>query len=534
MGEVFAAKIRGAEGFTKPVALKRIYPHLAGDPQHRQLFVREAKIVAQLSHPNIVQVIELGTEGDELFMAMEFVQGISLAELVTAHAEDKLPPAVVSVIACDLLEALAYAHDFSDPGAKIQGIVHADVSPHNVMLTREGRAKLCDFGVAKLLRSGSYEATRRGRWGKAAYMAPEQLAHDQLDARTDVYAIAITMIEAMSGQRPYTGNAVDLIRCVVNGERPSTVELAPHVPRSLADIVEMGAAVDPQVRYQTASAMRRAIGDVVGIAALDDARVWLRDRVRELAKPEPANDPDTQLSQLDEAPVAQAPTALLAGAPQDPGPAPRAEPTIIAVAPVAVASDVASRGTRVVSARTAGVAGAAVLFVAVFVAAGIALRGSDASSAQAPSAELLSSKVAAPASPDGPPADVTTVVPVNAPVNPAVEAPDGEPIDQPLQQTTQAVTVQSDATSRRTPTRRARETGRGPAATTPASLNLSSVPWAFITIDGKRLAKTTPLLDFELTPGRHVVELTTSSGRSQRLSLDVAPGQVIKRVVNIE
>jgi serine/threonine protein kinase len=489
MGEVFAAKMRGAEGFTKPVALKRIYPHLAGDPVHRQLFVREAKIVAQLSHPNIVQVIELGIEGDELFMAMEFVHGVSLSQLLSrlGKRQQTLPIELVVALAVDLLEALAYAHDYADTNLKITGIVHADVSPANVMVTMQGRAKLCDFGVAKLLHASSTEATRRERWGKAAYMAPEQLTGTRVDARSDLYAIAIMMFEALAGERPFRGAANDLPKSIVLGKRPALSDVAPAVPVEIAAIVEKGAAVDADARFQSAEDMRRALVDAMGTQNLDEARRRLQEIVRAEAGPGFAGDePRTQVSGQ---PTSASHDETLARTSLPPVHHPRRGRRLLALAVLCVLIAATYAGFEMTRRR-------AFDDNTTFVASQPKL------TLEEPSAPVV----------------VTTDSAAETPAPLAAGADTIGGATTPHKPRPQRVSRNETATK------------AGP----PALLTLNSAPWAYVTIDGKRLSKPTPLFDYQLTPGSHVVELQGANGKTSRLSLQVRSGEVVRRVVKLE
>ncbi len=470
MGEVFAARILGAEGFVKDVALKRIYPHLAGSQKHRQLFVREAKIVAQLSHPNIVQVLELGTDGNDLFMAMEFVAGITLSQVLRRFGEEgrKLPFQMAVTIANDLLEALAYAHEYNDAGLGIRGVVHADVSPQNVMLTPQGRAKLCDFGVAKLLRSANQEATQRERWGKLAYMAPEAINDTGLDARSDIYAVAIMMFEAISGQRVFSANnASELARAVVRGDRPSFYSVATDTPVEVAAVIERACAADPTMRFHSAAAMRRALLDAAGTESIEDSRQWLSDLVADLVGKESVHE-STHSSQ---------PTAR-------------------------TANDDAIERLRKSKWRKPAVVAAAVFAITIVVAGSVVMRGDADTEPSAPSLERVPPE----------PLPLPDV---------ALAAPSGEEA------------ADDSAQSRGRPRRGAKPVTK-PSAQKPALLTLNSVPWAYVVLDGQRLPKPTPLFDYALEPGPHTIQLRAANGKTQSLSLNLQPGEVVRRVVRLE
>lgn len=475
MGEVFAARMLGAEGFVKDVALKRIYPHLAGSQKHRQLFVREAKLVAQLTHPNIVQVIELGTDGDDLFMAMEFVSGVTLASLLLRFTNEgrRLPFQVVVTVANDLLEALSYAHEYSDSSLGIRGIIHADVSPQNVMINHQGRAKLCDFGVAKLLRSANQEATQRERWGKLAYMAPESIRDNTLDARADIYAVGIMMFEAISGNRAFTANnAADLSKAVLHGDRPSFYDVANDTPIEVSAVVERACSVNPDDRFHSATAMRRALLEAAGTESIEDSRQWLVDLVADFT------------GNLTRDGVGTA------------GPNGATPPTMITDAPKRTWS------------RAAMGALAGGLFAIAIMAAGYIW-------------------FQPPPQPTGPGTDP-----------PLVERQPPEDLPEPaLEDAAEAAPVGDDATGegkrKRDATQR-RASKSVVKSAKPALLTLNSVPWAYVILDGQRLPKPTPLFDYPLEPGPHTIQLRAANGKTQSLSLNLQPGQVVRRVVNLE
>ncbi len=187
MAEVYLARQAGAAGFEKLVCLKRILPHLARDKQFVDMFLNEARLAAQLDHPNIVSIFDLGEANGNYFIAMEFIDGPSLRAVHKRAAErnELLPiPEIVKIISM-AAGGLQYAHDLTDAQGKPLGLVHRDISPDNILVHRNGSAKVVDFGIAKAANSSG--ATRTGTLkGKVAYMPPEQLRGEQLDRRTDV------------------------------------------------------------------------------------------------------------------------------------------------------------------------------------------------------------------------------------------------------------------------------------------------------------------------------------------------------------
>ncbi|HWN71702.1 MAG TPA: serine/threonine-protein kinase, partial [Haliangium sp.] len=238
MGEVYVAQMGGAAGFEKQVVIKRILPQLANDEQFVQMFLDEARITAQLNHPNICQVFELGEINGEYYIAMEYLEGLPLSRLILKHAVGGIDLRVVLGIMIQACEGLAYAHDFRDPARRIDGVVHRDVSPQNLFVTAPGLVKVLDFGVAKLYREGSKTVTVSTK-GKHLYMSPEQVNGDRIDQRSDLFALATVMFEALTG-RSLFGRATQFLtlQAIVTGDRPRIREVRSDVPAAVEDVLE--------------------------------------------------------------------------------------------------------------------------------------------------------------------------------------------------------------------------------------------------------------------------------------------------------
>jgi len=256
MAEVFLASTVGVEGFTRPVAIKRVLPSFSEDPSFATMFVNEARLSSILRHPNIVQVLDFDRDGEaRLFLVMELVEGKDLSDLAETGP---LPiPVVVHVIG-EVLKGLAHAHEMTTTEGRPLGIVHRDISPHNVLVSWDGAVKVSDFGIAKaMLASG---AGRSGMIkGKPLYMAPEQvISPDDLDHRADLFAVGVMLFELLTGQRIYKGNTqeevlTDVIQ-VAKGWRQLTAptSLRPELPWDLAQVVMMLLAPDRQHRFASA------------------------------------------------------------------------------------------------------------------------------------------------------------------------------------------------------------------------------------------------------------------------------------------
>ncbi len=252
MAEVFLAKAAGPMGFEKTLVLKRILPHLASEPSFVEMFLSEAKLVAQLNHPNIVQIFDFGEADGDYFLAMEYIDGPNVRELIkrTRLIELPLPMALCARIIASACEGLAFAHEFRDPTTgEFLGIIHRDISPDNILLSSQGAVKVVDFGIAKV--SGQSQHTQPGIVkGKISYMAPEQLRARPLDRRADVYALGIVLYELLTGRRPFDKTTdVGMMQSIINGQRVPAAMLRPELPASLLQILDRAIAKEREDRY---------------------------------------------------------------------------------------------------------------------------------------------------------------------------------------------------------------------------------------------------------------------------------------------
>ena len=280
MAEVYKARSQGAAGFQRVVCVKRILRQHCEDPHFLDMFVNEAKISARLSHPNIVQVYELGEIDGEFFMAMEFVHGKDLLRVMRANAEDgPLPPTVAAFIAREMARALAHAHEHKGDDGSVQPIIHRDVSPQNVMISYDGMVKLVDFGIAKAAHMAGAEETKTGALkGKFAYMAPEQLDGQKATPICDVFAVGVTLHEMLSGRRLFKGNTdFDTLVRVKTQVIPPPSSLNGQVHPELDRIVALSLQRDPAQRYQRAALMARDLEMFCGSQgfAADDMKDYM-------------------------------------------------------------------------------------------------------------------------------------------------------------------------------------------------------------------------------------------------------------------
>ncbi|MBL8950505.1 MAG: serine/threonine protein kinase [Myxococcaceae bacterium] len=265
MAEVHLAREAGGE--QRLVALKQILPHLGEDPEFLTMFLDEARIAARLHHPNVVEIYDLGQHDGALYIAMEFVHGEDLRRIERRCAElsRPFPPALACRIVREACKGLDYAHKRTDAQGRPLGIVHRDVSPQNLLVTFEGVTKVVDFGVAKA--AGKAHITQSGLIkGKHPYMSPEQaLGQEELDCRTDVFALGIVLYEAVTGVRLFRrGSDLQTLRAVAECEVVPPSKVVAGLPSQLDDILLMALARDRDRRFQTAAELGSALESFAG------------------------------------------------------------------------------------------------------------------------------------------------------------------------------------------------------------------------------------------------------------------------------
>jgi len=258
MGELWRARLPGAAGWEKDVAVKTILPHLVDDEAFVRRFVDEARIAVTLSHGNIVPVFDMGEEDGRYYIAMEYVRGADLRRLLrTRRGNDEgVPDAFALYIAAEIARGLDYAHSREDDAGEPLHIVHRDVSPSNILISREGDVKLADFGIASARSRQSQTMTGELK-GKLAYMSPEQASGQPVDARTDLYSLGAVLFEMLAGRRAYdAGSDMELLARVQSGDRPMLASLRPDLDADIVAVVERAMAMDPDERYETAEALQ--------------------------------------------------------------------------------------------------------------------------------------------------------------------------------------------------------------------------------------------------------------------------------------
>jgi serine/threonine-protein kinase len=305
MAELFLAFTSGPGGFRKFVALKQILPDVKTE-EFVKMFLDEARITAAFSHPNIGQVFDLGLEDDELYLAMEFLPGQNLEQVMMAASYVRpLPLGFAARVARDVCLGLHYAHNFTAPSGRKVAVVHRDMAPRNVMITYDGVVKVIDFGIAKA--KGRIARTRVGMVkGTSGYMSPEQVRGQDLDGRSDLFTAGVLLHEMLVGQRLFDTSDEDaMMRQIANAEIAPPRANNPDVPESLDSVVMKALAKDPAKRFATGREMAKAIEVAMGPAMFDDEAIaelmqalFAEKRLKTLALLDYASHDDERVSKV--------------------------------------------------------------------------------------------------------------------------------------------------------------------------------------------------------------------------------------------
>lgn len=263
MAEVFRARISSSHGFQKILVIKRILPHLAADPGFVAMFIDEAKLTAQLTHPKIVQILDFGEVNGQYFTALEFIDGFDALGLlrVAAQKRTRIPTQLAVFIIDEILEALDYAHNARDQEGKSLQIVHRDISPSNIFISKRGDVKLGDFGIAHAKRreSKTQVGTLKGKYG---YMSPEQVVGRPIDNRSDLFAVGVVLAELLTGRRLFSAPAdLDVLLKVRDVHLDRLDRYGKDIPPALDKIVRRALKKDPAERPQSAAELHEELED---------------------------------------------------------------------------------------------------------------------------------------------------------------------------------------------------------------------------------------------------------------------------------
>jgi len=265
MAELFLATVGGEHGFAKTVVIKRLLPHLAREAAYNAMFIDEAKLTARLVHPKIAQTYELGRVGESLFIAMEYVDGIDVLAMLRelAYRRQRVPAEVAVWIVHEVLEALDFAHNLADEHGNPLGVVHRDISPSNVLLSRRGDVKLVDFGIARASGPGRAHQTKSGTLkGKYGYMSPEQVVEHGIDGRSDLFSVGIVLAEMLCGRRLFAAaNELDVLLMVRDARLTRLDKFGTDIEPKLDQILRRALKKSPDERFASAAVFRDALAE---------------------------------------------------------------------------------------------------------------------------------------------------------------------------------------------------------------------------------------------------------------------------------
>jgi serine/threonine protein kinase len=274
MGVLWLARQRGKHGFDKIVAIKTILPKLASDAEFQRMFLDEARVVSRIEHPNVAQVLDLGEERGVLFLVMEWIDGQSLINLdreVTRKTTEQIPVGILTRVMVDVCAGLHAAHELTDDDGLALGVVHRDVSPHNLLVGFRGMTKVIDFGIAKARNRMAQDTSIGLLKGKINYMAPEQAMGMAVDRRTDVWSAGASMYRFLAGRVPYNASEpLAVLRRIAEGRPPDP--LPTTVPEPIRVVVEKALEADARRRFETAHGLGTALETAMRAADIHTTR----------------------------------------------------------------------------------------------------------------------------------------------------------------------------------------------------------------------------------------------------------------------
>ena len=503
MAEVFRGATVGAEGFSRRVAIKRVLPGFSENPQFAKMFVAEAQISSRLQHPNIVSVLDFDRDPEQrLFLVMELVDGVDLDTLLHTGP---VPVSVVIYVLVEMLRGLGYAHnlppsDLGDPN-DMRGLVHRDVSPHNVLLSWEGAVKVSDFGIAKAREASAATASVFIK-GKPAYMSPEQANGSPLDGRSDLFAVGIMLWEMLSGRRLFVGGDTrETLAQVLFAPISWPRQHRPDVPADLELIAMRLLDRDINARFPSAEDVIDAL-----LACADAPKGGRDDLIAVMAARFPQLAPARQRrGSAMRAPGDSGPTVKPYATPPASnavGTIPFTPPAGSAISPAMGAMMSAPTRTLhrdeskpVAVAATSAIPKPSKLVIAVLVSLAVAVAGG--------AFVVTHRRVAATAS--TPPAPVAAAVVVTADAAVVAAPPDAHVAAPPDAH----VAALPDAAPLPHAVVASAPAALGPAAKKFGRLKISVEPWALVNVDGANVGQTP--IDIRITVGTHRVVLENDS-----------------------
>ena len=294
MAEIFLARQAGLEGFEKTIVIKRIRPHLSKQSNFVKMFLNEAKLAAQLNHPNIVQIYDLGKIGESYFIAMEYIFGRDMRRIIPKADALGIPfPMVYALkIASSVCEGLYYAHARTDMYGNALNIVHRDVTPENIFVSFDGTVKVLDFGIAKA--ANQIEQTRAGEIkGKLSYMSPEQCMGKPLDNRSDIFSMGVVLYEWLTGFKLFTGDSeVAILKSITEGKIYAPSYFKADIPEGVEAILMKALEKDREKRYQTAWEMQYDLDQFLSQYEFTPSNIHLSNFLKQLFNDELEEEKD--------------------------------------------------------------------------------------------------------------------------------------------------------------------------------------------------------------------------------------------------
>jgi len=553
MGHVYLADAEDAGGTTRTVVVKVLPPEMAGQEEFRSMFLHEARLGSLLRHPGIASIYDYGEIDDVLYLAMAYVDGMPLSRLW--QRARGLPLGVALGVVADLASALGAAHSAVDPMGAPLSIVHRDVTPQNVLVSRGGRVKLIDFGVAKSAEQD--HQTRTGILkGKLAYMAPEQF-RGVVTSQTDIFALGVILHELVSGRRLFKRQTDAEVFSAILADPIPALHAPPDVARVLQPIVDRAIAREPGLRFSDAQQLEQSLRDamkVLGVESSPAELARLVDNALAVGGPlsvPPANDGPASSPSSPSSPSAHSmstssspsglrlrPSSLLPGG--ELAPLPRAPivprdvvPSVPDTIPPPYDYERAEESIPPPRRRHPGwwLVGAALIAAGgIAAAAAYVSRTERATSASA--RDALDEISSAPSAPVAPTPAPTVAAP--APLAPATVTATDVHVATPATPVGETRRPhQRSSSSRRSDvsTPAASESGASePSRSQNGQLFLDTDPWSTVRVDGRSLGPT-PIVGAAIPAGSHSVELRDASGSVRRIRLNIAAGRPTKRFV---
>ncbi|RYZ05477.1 MAG: serine/threonine protein kinase [Myxococcales bacterium] len=277
MATLHLGRLMGPQGFSRTVAIKQLHPQYAHDPKFVAMFLDEARLASRVHHPNVVSPLDVISHPPDLFMVMDYVHGESLSRLLKRRPGEPVPPRIAAAIIGQVLLGLHAAHDAAGESGEPLELVHRDVSPHNIMVTKDGVAKVVDFGIAKA-KARSQQTERGMLKGKLGYMSPEQINFETVDRRADVFAVGVVLWEMLTGRRLFDGDTPDVVlQNLMELPIPAPSSIVP-VPPDLDHVVLSALGRSTEERFSNARAMAQALDYATPGASMLELAAWVDER----------------------------------------------------------------------------------------------------------------------------------------------------------------------------------------------------------------------------------------------------------------